>query len=112
MCRIYCVYKVVLDFLRNDVCRQGNILNKHLDAFLDALVFVVECLPVIVYKLDKVILVFLRQGEHGLCLARDGVAHVASVPACQASLVVGDGLAYYAHEHLVSIAASGAYLES
>ena len=80
MRRIDGVDEIVLYLLRHYVCGQFNVFKCNFNFALDALVFVVERLAVVVYKFFKVGLVGFWQCQHGLGLARNGVAHVAAVP--------------------------------
>ena len=98
--------EVVLDFHWKKASGLFSLLDKKIHVRLDTLELVLdECLLAgdhLFQSRD----IGLRQGKNDLCLERNGIAHIASFPACQPGIQFGDSLAYQAYHLLVGIGTS------
>ena len=98
--------EVVLNLYGHFHLRRRHVFGKEFDAAFDVLVLIDEVSFPVVHHFLQGSDVLLRQGQHHFGLERDGVAHVATVPAGQASFALFDGLAYETHHHLICVAAT------
>ena len=98
---------VVLDFYGQLRLRRFCRFAEHLDALrLDEFEFIIEGgLPFVDHFLECID-ILLGQGDDGLGLEGNGVAHVAAMPAGQPGVKLLDSLAYNLNHHLVGIAAT------
>ena len=95
--------EVVLNLLRNKCCRLVDILNEELDVVLDGLKLILDGNALLLNHLLQWLNLCLWQCQNNFCLERNGIAHVAAVPADKTCTEVGNSLADEADHLFVGI---------
>ena len=112
MASVDCVDEVVLDLRGQQLGGLLHRLHEELDVLLDALELILDEQALILYQFLQRLHLVGSEGEHDLCLERDGVAHVATMPYGQASAQLLHGLADEAHHLLVGVGAATVDLQA
>ena len=100
------INQIVLNFLRHNFLRQGNLFNRHGQFSFNRTVFFNKSIFPVGHSLLEGFHIFSRQSQYHLTFTGNGVAHVAAFPLGQTGIEFAHGVTHHTRHQFVGIGTS------